>query len=322
MKLLFSLPLFVFFLSSILYADTFTVNPGESIQAAINQANDGDDIQVNNGTYNENINFLGKNIKVVSTGPQTIINGTALGPVVTFENAEQAGAVLDSFMITGGNATNGGGIKIDGSSPTILRNIVIKNKSSDGGSGIYVTNSATPLIMNNVIARNKLSGKAGDPHGIQVISASPVIINNTIAYNDSNGIFIQGSTSNATVMNNVIARNGKIRNGNAIKGRGICEFDGNSLIMFNLFFKNAVSAFIAQNGRDFGRITKAQRKLNEARIQNNKDGNPRFKRQRKNNFNLRKRKSRAKNKGNPALEYNDKDGSRNDIGFSGGPESI
>ena len=61
------------------------VNPGESIQAAINAASDDDVIIVNPGIYVETLYFFGKNIMLLSSDPydpsvvtSTIIDGVDL----------------------------------------------------------------------------------------------------------------------------------------------------------------------------------------------------------------------------------------------------
>lgn len=308
-------------ISSAVTAETFNVAEGGSIQSAIDGAADGDTINVAAGTFNEDINFNGKNVSVIGAGDTTIIQGTGTGSVVTFTNGETANATLDSVTVTGGVAVEGGGILITNSSPTIIRTNVIRNKAQGNGSGIFISGtSAAPLISNSRIVRNSVAAGGDDPHGVQIAGSSPVIVNNTIAFNDSNGIFITGSTSQGTIQNNIISNNGTRRRGKAVKGRGICEFAGSTTIQFNLFFKNVKSAFLGSTFKDFGRIKKAQRVLGLDRINNNRDGNPRFKRARRNNYTLRRR-SKARNKGNPADEFLDGDGTRNDMGFTGGPSA-
>ena len=65
------------------------------IQSAIRAAVKGDEIVVSPGRYNENINFLGKDIILRSTDPanesvrrNTIIDGGSNGDVITFSGFE------------------------------------------------------------------------------------------------------------------------------------------------------------------------------------------------------------------------------------------
>ena len=126
-------------------------DPFETIQEGINAANDC--VFVFDGTYNEDIDFNGKDITVtgVDGAAATIIEGTGSGSVVTFDSGESGNAILDGFTITGGTGvtevetlppsecwsteicttTNttykGGGIYVKGSSPTLQNLIVLSN---------------------------------------------------------------------------------------------------------------------------------------------------------------------------------------------------
>src|SRR5262245_27286033 len=108
-----------------------------TIQQAINVASNGALIQVAPGTYIENVNFLGKAIRVESEqGPQfTIIDGNQLGSVVTFASGETLQSVLYGFTLRNGKASSsslaGGGIRISNSSPTIVGNIISGNSAGD-----------------------------------------------------------------------------------------------------------------------------------------------------------------------------------------------
>ena len=68
-------------------AVTYYVNPGDSIQSAIDGANNGDEIEVSSGTYYEAINFKGKAVRLYSSG----------GPDITIINASFSQPLLDNF---------------------------------------------------------------------------------------------------------------------------------------------------------------------------------------------------------------------------------
>ncbi len=75
-----------------------------TIQAGIDAASPGDTVLVADGTYYENINFLGKAITVTSVnGPaSTTIDGSSTGNVVTFQSHEGRDSLLEGFTITNG----------------------------------------------------------------------------------------------------------------------------------------------------------------------------------------------------------------------------
>lgn len=152
--------------------------PGDqpTIQAGIDVATDSDTVLVAPGTYQENINFLGKAIVVKSShGPSvTTIQAPDSGSVVTFANGEGLSSILEGFTITGGMGTLdvdsqpwanytalfGGGIFIKVSSPTIYGNIIMANYvmglCASRGGGIAVKDSSNPIIVNNSIIVNSV----------------------------------------------------------------------------------------------------------------------------------------------------------------------
>jgi parallel beta-helix repeat protein len=191
-----------------------------TIQAAISAASNGDTVQVAAGTYIENLNFLGKAITVTSEqGPDlTIIDGNGAGPVVAFVTGESRLAVLNGFTVRNGNASGsaseGGGIRISNSSPTVTGNVIQGNKAGNGGGGISVS-FGSPLIQSNVIKNNGqtngFSGGVGGG-GIAVIgAASAQVLNNTISnnswYSASGGGVTLFAAGTPTIQNNLVSGN-------------------------------------------------------------------------------------------------------------------
>ena len=86
-----------------LYEDGSAEHPFDAIQEAIDAAIDGETIIVLPGLYAENINFLGKNITLRSTGPgnSTIVKGTTIDGSVTFRGTEDPNCTLTGFNING-----------------------------------------------------------------------------------------------------------------------------------------------------------------------------------------------------------------------------
>ncbi|MFQ5812108.1 MAG: invasin domain 3-containing protein [Anaerolineae bacterium] len=195
------------------------VNTGEwydSINAAISEANYGDTIIVNPGTYNETINMK-SGVKIQGAGAGvTVISGDGSEPVVTASGAEiTSDAVISGFTITGGSAGHGGGIYIHDASPTVENNIVIGNSATFFGGGICIEGSS-PTIRGNVITSNSAAIFGG---GIYVASGSPAITNNTIIGNSAaifgGGIFnLRGSPiiGNNIVVYNTASSSGGIHN--------------------------------------------------------------------------------------------------------------
>ena len=199
-----------------------------TIQSAINAAANGDEIQVAPGTYIENLNFLGKAIRVRSEqGPQvTTIDGNQSGSVVVFTSGEGPLAILNGFTIRNGKAagpSRGGGIRIENSSPTITGNIVTGNTAGDSGGGIS-SSFGSPIIQGNIVSNNhQISGWSGGVGGggVSVVGASAAQLLNNAIYGNSwvtaNGggvsLFAAGTP---TLKNNLITNNNSGSQGGGI----------------------------------------------------------------------------------------------------------
>jgi hypothetical protein len=298
-------------------AVTRQVVPGESIQATIDASTDGDVVELGAGAWVEDVDFRGKAIVVVGRGPDTVLHGTGAGPVVTFASGEAADSVLDSVTVTGGIAERGGGVRIDGASPTLLRNCILRNRAHRQGSGIYL-GASHAVLRNNLVADNATGSLfAGDAHGVEIVGGAPTLRNNTIVDGDSNGIIVRAGAA-AVIDGNVLAHNGSQTGGGA-RGRGICDFSGGAaVIRHNLFWSNRRGALLTTGGTNYGRIAVAERRIAADRVSGNRDGSPRFRSRRGLDYRPGVG-SRAIDLGDPSPELRDRDGTRNDAGYTGGP---
>jgi hypothetical protein len=135
-------------------AQPHTVLPGESIQAAIDDAAPGETILVEAGRYNEAIDLRGKPITLRSIRGSrvTILDGAGLGDaVLRCVSGETPNTLVDGFTITGGAGSaeyapsRGGGLLVRCSSP-VIRNCVFEgNSAGDFGGGAYVIGETLEL---------------------------------------------------------------------------------------------------------------------------------------------------------------------------------
>lgn len=211
----------------------------DTIQEAIDAAEDGDEIVIDLGTYRENIDFNGKNITLRSIDPddsdvadQTIIDGGGSGSVVSFRSGETEEAVLKGVTVTRGN-----GILISGGSNPIIENCVVEDNNAEFGAGIAIFDSAPTIIDNLIIGNSGFLGgglfiEESSPHvegnrivrnraemgsGMVIISnSSPTVIDNRVADNTAErlgGGIVVAVDSSPTIQDNTVVGNSAGRNG-------------------------------------------------------------------------------------------------------------
>jgi len=184
----------------------------EIIQAAIDAANPGEQIEVGPETYYEAIKFKGKAVRLYSSGgPEvTTINGTGHYHVVQCISGEDANTILDGFTITGGNASgvpwphyHGGGMLNIYSSPTVSNCTFTENSSQHWGGGMYNDRGSHTTLINCTFSGN-ISDTGGA--GMSNYASSPTVTNCTFTDNSANdgGGMYNANNSHPNVTNCIL----------------------------------------------------------------------------------------------------------------------
>ena len=191
----------------------------ETIQAGIDETEDGDTVLVEPGEYGECISFEGKDIKLMGTPEdpsRTVIDGGGNGCVVTFNQGESSDAVLSGFTVTNGSNQDGGGVYCGRSNPT-LTNLIITGNTAYRGGGFY-SSSSEIVLTNIIITRNTASawGAAAYIIGGDRVEMSYVLV----AQNDAG----EGEVGGIVLYNvaQSYLRNVSIVSNTDADGRGLC----------------------------------------------------------------------------------------------------
>lgn len=252
----------------------------------------------------------GMTMESVDPSQPSVLDAEGTGGVVRLDAVD--GVVLRALKLTGGVARNGGGLYLRQSSALAVALFVTANVASSRGSGIYIEGGEL-VLKQSVVAFNG-SSLSADAHGVEIVDGSVQIFNNVIAFHDSNGLITRGS-SIGDIRNNIFYSNGRVIP--TRRGRGICEVSDPHRVMlrYNLFFANEVASVL------FGSTDLTAEEANNLSltdgIRGNLDADPAFVDAAAGDFSLLPG-SPAIDAGDPNPVFNDRDGTRNDIGHLGG----
>ena len=152
-----------------------TVNPGESIQAAIKNANEGDTIIVENGIYHEWHILVNKTLTIIGRIMEnTIIDGNGTADVIFHVTASNV--VIENFTLQNTDISFG----IQGTAIRIYR--------------------ATNVKVNKVITKNNY-------YGLELRTSNFTKITRCQILNNTWGIYLHDKSSNNTFIGNTIANN-------------------------------------------------------------------------------------------------------------------
>ncbi len=210
-----------------------------SIQAAVDDASDGDTVYVYNGTYQETVTIQPSIQLVGEYKHGTVIDAVGSGTAVAIQGD---GTVMTRFTVTG---SAGGGqtaaVQIHGDHVIFDHNVVRDNEHH----GILLTSASGCRLSRNVITDNSY-------HGVHIVNASD---GNNVTHNEiasgMAGVYI-GAPHPQTVSFNSISNSTKgvyleESHGNAVLGNHIagsqegifCSYAPGNAIQRNNFISNA-----------------------------------------------------------------------------------
>ncbi len=153
-----------------------------TIQEGLNAASDGDTVFVAPGVYagpgNRNLDFNGVSCSLIgrATRDETIIDCEGVGR--GFYIGGGAAPLIENLMVTNGDTIKGGGMRLEGASPT-LRNVrFVGNAASQEGGGIYSHNGSPAL--EDILFDNNTAEVGG---GMLCFSSSPAL-SDVVFYNN------------------------------------------------------------------------------------------------------------------------------------------
>jgi parallel beta-helix repeat protein len=193
---------------------------GTPIQAAVDNATDGETIYVWNGSYTENVN-VDKQLTLQGEGADVVT-------VTAADSDDNVFAVTADYVnISGFNAT-GAAMTDDGIYLNSADHCnIYENAASNNGFGIRLYSSSNNTLVNNTAESNNWCG-------IYLRSSSN---NNTLANNNARsndyGIYLQSSSNNNTLANNNASSNNYY---------GIWLNSSSSNLIYNNYFNNTNNA--------------------------------------------------------------------------------
>jgi titin len=226
--------------------------PYKTVQKGIDVAGgDSSLILVANGTYNESIDYSGKELTVASyfwlDADTSHVSATTISAVEgRVVNIDADGSELLGFTVTSGAASQGSGIYA--SDQVTIANCIITGNSYTGtgsGGGIYCADNSEVTISTCTITGNSITGNGSEGAGVYCGSSTTVnftdctITANTLTGNGSTGTGIYASAITALTLSSCVVNENAIV-GESAAGAGVhsvgatldvtdCDISGNTV---------------------------------------------------------------------------------------------
>lgn len=193
-------PLLWILFPSQLHAATINVGPDEdhkTIQSALDDAQTGDTVFVEIGTYAENVVLQdGITIEGEETAGTKIVGTGVSGDTVAITGNSTISNMTIINTVTGSAAIS---ISSNVTGVSITNNLIIGSKTGTGSAGISISPNVTGLnVTNNLIV--------GGNTGIQCAASSTLTITNNTIDTNTTGIACTGPTT-MTFENNIVSNN-------------------------------------------------------------------------------------------------------------------
>ena len=220
-------------------------SPYSTIQRALSSSWDGDTVIVLPGTYEGDVDFMGKDVVLVSkiflTENESYIDSTIILGKVSISGDVDSTAIFKGFTITGDYSDRGlkiytdhdpliehikvvgvGGVEFDDANASLYNSIISFNDHSSSGGGVHISNSEVKLI--NVIIDSNSSNSygggiyiAGTVNDSSKVILDSVIVNGNESSSGGGGIYINHESE-------VVILNSEVNFNNSSSGGGIYQY--------------------------------------------------------------------------------------------------